>query len=293
MRIVLTMAIALSVAAVAVMLGFWQYGRHVERADAVADFEAAAHLGPVEVGEVAPRGATTLPSGTQWRTVTATGTVDPDSLTVLRTRPVESTPAWQYLAWLDTDDGRSFLVDLGWIRQPGPTEDPAVPDLDATQPVTVTAVLREWEPDDGKGAGDSITRITPAQLPEPAGDPVPGYGMLREICDDDGCAETPVGAPVPLPELSVGPHLSYAWQWWLFAAMAPAGGVLLLRRDRLVADERTADERIAGGRPLADGAGAPLPPPTAVSAPREPARASAASRRRRKGPSDEEIEDAL
>ncbi|MFW7414983.1 SURF1 family protein [Demequina sp. SO4-18] len=275
-RIALTMVVALAVAGVAVILGFWQYDRHVERADAVAEFEAAAHLDPVRVSEVAPAERATLPEDAQWRMVTATGAFDPDSLTVLRTRPVDGTPAWQYLAWLDADDGASFLIDLGWIRQPGPTEDPAVPSLDAGEQVTVTAVLREWEPDDGKGAGDSITRITPEQLPAPAGDPVPGYGMLREICGDDGCAETPVGDPVPLPGLTVGPHLSYAWQWWLFAAMAPAGGVLLLRRDMQVG---------AGGDE-------PGPAPHDGTAPPEPARASA-GRRRRKAPSDEEIEDAL
>ena len=38
--------------------------------------------------------------------------------------------------------------------------------------------------------------------------------------------------PVPLPELSEGPHLSYAIQWFGFAAVAIAGGLILLRRDR-------------------------------------------------------------
>ncbi|MFW2514094.1 SURF1 family protein [Demequina sp. SO4-13] len=304
LRIALTMAIALAVSAVAVLLGMWQYGRHVERADAVADFEASAHLDPVPVGEVVPADATmlaesaaspdgaALPDGAQWRMVTATGTFDAESLTVLRTRPVNSIPAWQYLAWLDTDDGQSFLVDLGWIRQPQSTEDPAVPALDADERVTVTAVLREWEPDDGKGAGDSITRITPEQLPEPAGDPIPGYGMLREICGDEGCAETPVGEPVPLPNLSVGPHLSYAWQWWLFAAMAPVGGVLLLRRDRQVAGAHPAVGEAAPGPPAHHDTGPDDTGHDETGQP-EPARASAGRRRRRKAPSDEEIEDAL
>ncbi len=274
------MTISLAVAAVAVLLGIWQYGRHVDRADAMADFEAAAHLAPAEVGDVAPIGTSELPPGAQWRTVTATGTIDLESLTVLRNRPVNSTPAWQYLAWLDADDGSSLLLNLAWIPQPDPASDPAVPALVDGERVTVTAVLREWEPDDGKGAGTSITRITPDQLPTPVGDPIPGYGMLREICGTDGCVETPVGGPVPLPALTVGPHLSYAWQWWLFAVMAPTGGVLLLRRDAQVAAESDAPtEESPGGETLGDGAS-------------KPARASA-GRQRRRSPSDEEIEDAL
>jgi cytochrome oxidase assembly protein ShyY1 len=37
--------------------------------------------------------------------------------------------------------------------------------------------------------------------------------------------------PYPLPELSEGPHLSYAIQWFAFATIALIGGVVLLRRD--------------------------------------------------------------
>jgi cytochrome oxidase assembly protein ShyY1 len=43
-------------------------------------------------------------------------------------------------------------------------------------------------------------------------------------------AELPV--PVPLPELSEGPHLSYAIQWFCFAAVAVAGAAILMRRER-------------------------------------------------------------
>ncbi len=267
------MAVCLAVSAVAVMLGFWQHGRHVERADARAAFDAAVQEAPASVAQVVPAGADELPDGAEWRTVTAMGTFAPDSLVVLRSRPVDGTPAWQYLAWLDTDDGRSLQVSLGWIPRPGPNEDPAVPTLDSATPVTVTGVLRAWEPDDGKEpTARSVTRIAPEQLPEPAHEPVPGYVMLRELCEAGTCSPAAVGEPVPLPALTLGPHLAYAWQWWLFAAMAPVGGVLLLRRD---------------ARLHAEGDGGA-----------EPARASAAvkskqTKPRRRRLSDEEIEDAL
>jgi cytochrome oxidase assembly protein ShyY1 len=38
--------------------------------------------------------------------------------------------------------------------------------------------------------------------------------------------------PVPLPDLSEGPHLSYAIQWFCFAAVAVAGAAILVRRER-------------------------------------------------------------
>jgi cytochrome oxidase assembly protein ShyY1 len=41
--------------------------------------------------------------------------------------------------------------------------------------------------------------------------------------------------PVPPPELSEGPHLSYAIQWFSFAAIALVGAAVLLRRERRAA----------------------------------------------------------
>ncbi len=37
---------------------------------------------------------------------------------------------------------------------------------------------------------------------------------------------------LPEPELSEGPHLSYAIQWFSFGTIAVVGGVILIRRDR-------------------------------------------------------------
>lgn len=279
------MAIAFAISAITVFLGFWQYDRHLDRADAQASYNTAEQLAPEELSDLVPSGADELPAGVEWRTVSATGTFDPDSLRVLRTRPVAGTGAWQYLAWLDQDNGQSVLVGLGWIPQPGPDADPVAPDLDPSETVTVTGVMRVWEPDDGKESGDTVSRIAPEQLPAPTGEAVPGYVMLRQWCDSSGCVATPVGEPVPLPTLTLGPHLAYAWQWWLFAAMAPVAGIILLRRDARIAASIHPDK---DSEPTA-----PLAPPVA-----KPARASALRTRKRQGNgprelTDEEIEDAL
>ncbi|WP_161794262.1 SURF1 family protein [Demequina sediminicola] len=294
-RVIVTLGVAVAISAVAIVLGDWQHGRHEAKTDARDAYAAAQEepVAPLEV--VVPPGSTDLPESAQWRTVTVTGVFDSETATVLRGRPIDSTPAWQYLAWLDTDSGESVLVSVGWIPQPGPNEDPvAVPYSD--QVVTVTGVVREWEEDDGKSADDSVSRITPAQLDEPHHPAVPGYLMMREYCDDSGCRNTLVGQEVPLPELSVGPHLSYAWQWWVFAALAPLGAVLLLRRD-------SREQALIDRRDDASGTGPAHPPndladDTPASTP-SPAPTSAVShtkksrRQRRRGPSDEEIEDAL
>jgi surfeit locus 1 family protein len=57
---------------------------------------------------------------------------------------------------------------------------------------------------------------------------------------------TPLLQPVPLPERSDGPHLSYAIQWFAFALIALAGSVALARssqRRAMTGDEQTGDGR--------------------------------------------------
>ncbi|WP_062388935.1 SURF1 family protein [Demequina iriomotensis] len=266
LRVVAIVLVALVMSAVAVRAGFWQHGRHVVRADAIALYEANAEASPVPLAAAVPEGE---PVGdAEWSRATVEGRFEQGSTTLLRNRPVDRERTWHILAWFDTDDGRSLMVDAGWVPIPD-SGDPAdvVPELPSGD-VTLTVVLRAAEPDDGK-RDDGASRITPAQMPEPSAAPIDGYGMVREICDASGCVEA-LGSPVPLPHLSLGSHLAYTWQWFGFAVIAPIGGVLLARRDWQLTGE----------------AGDDAPAPTRASSPPK-------APRRRRQPSDEEIEDAL
>ena len=57
----------------------------------------------------------------------------------------------------------------------------------------------------------------------------PSYLLLQRQtpAQSDGLPD-----PSPLPKLSEGPHLSYAIQWFTFAAIAVAGCVVLALRER-------------------------------------------------------------
>ena len=63
----------------------------------------------------------------------------------------------------------------------------------------------------------------------------PGYIQLES--SDPAQAEGLT--PIPLPDLTEGPHLSYALQWVFFAIVAVTGFVLLARRERDYADTTT------------------------------------------------------
>jgi hypothetical protein len=57
-----------------------------------------------------------------------------------------------------------------------------------------------------------------------------GYLQLTATSPEPGR-----GQPEQIPEpdhSSIGPHMAYAVQWWLFAAAVPVGWVVLVRRER-------------------------------------------------------------
>ena len=263
-RVLVVVAILVAAAlmsAVAVRAGFWQLGRHETRAAAIALHDANVGLAPVPAAEAASDGSL---ADDEWRAVTATGEFDAESLTLLRNRPVDRERVYQLLVWFDTDDGRSLLLNLGFVPVPEPGVELAAPDLPPGQ-TTVTAIARAFEHDDGRRDAGA-TRIVLAQVPQPHGDPYDAYGMLREACSDAGCVDHVGAGPIPLPELSLGPHLAYTWQWFAFAVIAPVGGVLLARREWAFDGTAPEDTRATAPRPR---------------------------RARREGPSDEDIEDAL
>ena len=67
-----------------------------------------------------------------------------------------------------------------------------------------------------------IPRLAP-QLP---GEPVPMYVELTSSLPPE---PTPYPQPLTLPELGNGSHLSYAVQWFIFAACVAVGWVLAVR----------------------------------------------------------------
>ncbi|WP_062464831.1 SURF1 family protein [Demequina soli] len=270
LRVTGIVLVSLAVSAVAVKAGFWQWHRHETRAAAIELYDRNAAADAVPLEEVLSPGDAV--GEHEWTHATVSGRFEPGSETLLRNRPVDRERAWQLLAWFDTTDGRALLVNAGWVPIEDSAEDTsAVPALPAGD-VTLTVVLRAQEADDGR-RDEGATRITALQMPTPDADPIDGYGVVQQVCDSAGCDDA-IGEQVPLPTLSLGPHLSYTFQWFAFAVIAPVIGILLARREwQLLSGARPGDESSA-----------------AEKAPQEPA---APRRRRAAGPSDEEIEDAL
>lgn len=265
-RIALTVVIVLALMAIGLVAGRWQWGRYETKSHALHAQQAATGLPTVPLESIMTT-ADTGPGAADWRKVTVTGVIDQKDLVQLRGRTIDTNATIQYLAWIHTSPkGQAVLLNLGWTSRTEPTA-PSIP----SGVVTVTGTVRAFDSDNGRPG----TRITPAQMSGANGNILAAYLMVDSACGGSGCLDGV--APVPLPELSLGPHLSYAMQWWLLlVASAPVGVWLTVR------DAHLERERLGGN-------GAPVPEEqkkdVEVEALRRPAK--------RTRPSDEDIEDAL
>jgi cytochrome oxidase assembly protein ShyY1 len=220
---------AVLVAACCVALGLWQLDRLAQRHARNDLVRASLRTPPVDVERLlAPERP--LPGGLQWRRVEVTGRYDAARTLLVRNRPLEGAVGYHVLVPLVTRTGPALLVDRGWVRAGDTARTrPAVPPPPRGD-VTVLARLRASEPADGKAAAPTgeVRRIDVPAIAATL--PYPVYGAFGEATRE---RPAPGAAPrrLPAPEVEEGPHLAYAFQWFVFAAIALVGVGVLARRE--------------------------------------------------------------
>lgn len=233
----------------------WQLGKNEQLVERNEHISAAFDRDPEPLVDRLP--GTTLAPADEWSRVVATGHYTGNDV-LLRLRSVDRTPAFQVLTPFTLDDGRTILVNRGWVPAEGST---GVPDIDAapTGDVTITGMLRAGEavhptaPIHDQGF-DMVHSINPAQVGELAGIET-GAAMvepyLQLLSDQPGTLTA-----IPLPQLETGNHLSYGLQWILFGVAAPGALLYFLysesRERRRFAEEQKQllnDDTVAGSGP--------------------------------------------
>ncbi len=214
-------------AAVCVKLGIWQLDRLHGRRDVNARIRVGLALPARPLGDLlADHPATAL----GFRQVTVTGTYETSDEVILYGRTLDGENGNHLLTPLRPSDGGPLvIVDRGWVpfEMDSPPVDAAAP---PSGEVTVTGALF---PPDAMGGGalttPTVSRVDLTQLAATFGEDVlPMYVLLAE---QDPAQPNDLPRPAPLPELTEGPHLSYAIQWFAFAMIALVGLVVLVRRD--------------------------------------------------------------
>jgi cytochrome oxidase assembly protein ShyY1 len=210
-----------------VNLGFWQLRRLDERKAFNATLSERIDEAPAPLDDVLTAG--TDPDSVEWRSVTARGTYLPDEQFLVVNRSQDGIGGTMVVTPLQLADGRLLLVERGFT--PGTT--PPAPAPGGT--VDVVGRLRPSEQrrtgqlsDPKEGALREAQRLDIARLtPQLSGPPVP---MFIELTASRPAEPKPYPAPVTLPELTNGPHLSYAVQWFVFSVAVVIGWVLAVRK---------------------------------------------------------------
>lgn len=229
-HVLVVLLVALMIAAM-----FWQISRLHEKQARNRTIVARTDEPVAPVADLTEPGAHDAAKALDFRPVTATGTYLADQEVLVRGRSNNGAPGSWVLTPLDLGGGVAVVVNRGWIENNGRYE--SVPDAVRAPKgkITVRGYARRSERRGSFGARDpedgTLTNLARAdverldqQVPEEL---LPVYIQLES-------QQPPVTStdptPVPLPELSEGPHLSYAVQWAIFSIIAVVGYVLILRR---------------------------------------------------------------
>ena len=218
-------------AALAYQLGFWQYHRYEAKRDN-ADRVTAHYDAPAKpLGQVLDRQP--LPKALEWTRVSATGTfAEPGLLVRARTR--DGDVGFEALAPLRLTDGETVLVDRGWLPYAANASVvPAVPPPPSGS-VTITGWVRQGESSrDRNLPGEQLATINLAEASTKIQEPLLGGYLLLDAPTGVSDAVTP--RSLGRPDLGLGPHLAYAYQWWFSVPMGFVLIVLGLRRERRLA----------------------------------------------------------
>jgi cytochrome oxidase assembly protein ShyY1 len=228
-RRVAVVAIAVLVAATCVNLGLWQLRRLDERRALNAEILDRRSASPLSIEDVA-RNAAAEP----YRLATTRGRYDVEHEVLVFGRSLEGEAGHHVVTPLLLPGGGAILVIRGWV----PFAMQAAPIRAAAPPANEASVEGFLARDEGDGSvvpdADGIVRVMDVEGIA-SSLPYDVFPLPLQLAEQTPPQPGSLPIPVPLPELSEGPHLSYAIQWFSFALVALIGGAILVLRDRRAA----------------------------------------------------------
>jgi len=241
-------------------LGIWQVNRLDDRKTANAVVTNAMKQQPQPLATVLPDGTATTAEQVKdadYQPVYVSGMYRADEQVLVTNRTNNGSPGYWVVTPLVLADGTAVAINRGWVpysySEDGSWDDFAPP----SGMVTVQGLLRQSQVRETNGLVSSpkdsdvgtlrvLARLDVGRLAQQINERmIPGYISLR--AQDPVQNDLPV--PVPLPELSQGPHLGYAMQWFAFSLLTIIVYPLLLRRYAKRKQMDGDDAEILGGEP--------------------------------------------
>jgi cytochrome oxidase assembly protein ShyY1 len=233
-----------------ISLGFWQLRRLDERRDFNDAVECRIDAPAVPLTDLIA-GPGFDPEAVEWRPATVTGTYLPDQILVFN-RSQNGRAGDNVLTPLQLEDGGGIvLVNRGFVPLGASLPEPPATAVDVLGRTRPSQLRERGGLTDAGVEGAPITEIRRIEIERIAaqldGDVAPVYLDLVASIPAVGPADPD---PVPQPELSSGPHLSYAVQWFIFSIAVAVGWVLAVRRS-IAKHRRSADLRGEADEPAA------------------------------------------
>ncbi len=223
-------------------LGFWQLERLDERKESNAFIVEAEKSPAIPIAELLPDGVDTTSGAVDevsYRSVIVTGSYRVDQQVLIPNRTYNGGAGFWVITPIVQADGTAVVINRGWIpysfTADGPWDEFAPP----TGIVSVSGMIRPSQvreesgivsgpKDPTEGTLRSMARVDIERLGQQIGEELwPLYLNLQQQ-EPEQTGQLPV--PVPRPELSEGPHLGYAGQWFIFSTLTIIVYPLLLRR---------------------------------------------------------------
>jgi surfeit locus 1 family protein len=247
--LLLTVLVATSVV-VMITLGFWQL-RRLEGRRAANEVIAAKQVAPpAALADLLPPDAAPAEVDEAiWRTMTVSGEYVERDQVLIRNRTQGGAPGYWVITPLRQPEGRTVAVNRGWVPLSVESDPAAFRPPDGQ--VTVTGMVQGTQTQEGIGATDpegrvaTLSRVDLARLQrqvEHRIEPVWLQMQRQQPAQPKGPGSVAIPIPVPQEPLDEGPHLGYAGQWFVFAALTCVVYPLAIRRAARIREARALDE---------------------------------------------------
>lgn len=213
-----------------VWFGNWQFDRRAEARAEINRIDNNYDAAAIPLAEAMPDPESFDIDALKWQSVEVTGEYIGEPY-LARNRPGAGGVGSNLIHPFQLTDGSIFFIDRGWVPVTGADEIPEALPMPAEGEITVTARLRSSEPDlaGRDSSGRTVASIYVPELARLAGAEQVYNAAYGQVITESVSGETGV---LPLkPVRDEGPHLSYALQWYVFILIGVIGVIYAARQE--------------------------------------------------------------
>ena len=233
-------------ALVCIRLGVWQLDRLAQRREFNSHYVAMSTMDPIELPALGDL------EEMEYRQAVAEGYYDYSQQVAIRNQYFQGEYGFHLLTPLVLSDGSAVLVDRGWIPYDGNLTRPEWDKYSTDGKVKVTGIIRA-----SREQADLTGKSDPELLPGQHELQVWNFPNLSRIqlqvsysllpvylqeSNADNMDSYPISTPYVI-EISEGPHLGYALQWFTFAGIFLVGYPFFIKKQTEISKKETINSK--------------------------------------------------